>query len=260
MSPVLAFGDDRSEAASRCWEWIVDHRWDGWGLEIITAEPPADMHPVAPEEAELHPWQPDEPRDAAEGGFSSVEHLRAEVDPRIALIARPWDLVAIGPRGSGFLKSLHLGSTADWLLREPASPLVIARQPGPVTRVLLAADGSAHAKRTTACLAAIPWIQDVTVEVVAVDDGQIDIESALTSATEVLSVSGAGVTTVALHGSPTRAISERIEETTPHLVAMGAKGSGGGLKQLVLGSTTAAIAGSTQCSILVAHAQGDDDA
>jgi nucleotide-binding universal stress UspA family protein len=236
--------------------WITSHRWDGWRLEIVTSEPRPGMVPVEPEEAELHPWKPEETRATSDRGFVTVEHLRAELDPRIALMAKPWDLLAIGPRGSGLLKSLHLGSTADWLLREPTSPLVIARDPGPVREILFAADGSNHSKRTLQTLTSIPWIENVLVRVVSVDDGHVDTQAALTEAGEVLEPVGARVEAVSLEGSPTHAIIEEIERSNPDLVAMGVRGVRG-FKRLVVGSTTAAVAGATSQTILVAHAESE---
>lgn len=256
MSPTLAFGDDRSGQADICWAWISNHHWDGWRLEIVTSAPRPGMVPVEPEEAELHPWKPEETRDTSDLGFVTVEHLRAELDPRLALMAKPWDLLAIGPRGSGLLKSLHLGSTADWLLREPTSPLVIARDPGPVREILFAADGSRHAKRTLETLTSIPWIEDVIVRVVTVDDGHVDTQAVLAEVGEVLQPAGARVEAVTLEGSPTHAIIEEIERSDPDLVAMGVRGVRG-FKRLVVGSTTAAIAGATNHTILVAHAEAE---
>lgn len=253
MRSVLAFGDDRSAEADVCWEWISGHSWQGWSLEIVTAEAPEDMHPVSEEEAHLHPWDPPQPRDTGGLGFDNVEHLRAEVDPRLALISRPWDLVAIGPRGSGLLKRLHLGSTADWLLREPTSPLVIAHQPGPVRRVLFAADGSPHAQRAMDCLLSLPWITDTTVHVVSVDDGRVDAEKAAVDAETVLEGASVDTELSVRSGRPTPTILEACRELTPDLVVMGARGITG-LKRVVIGSTTAAVAGSTDRSILVAHA------
>lgn len=256
MSPILAFGDDRSAEADVCWDWIASHMWDGWNLEVVTAEAPEDMHPVTEEQAELHPWEPSQPRDATGLGFTLVEHLRAEVDPRVALISRPWDLVAIGPRGSGLLKRLHLGSTADWLLREPTSPLVIAHQAGPVRRVLVAADGSPHARRAMQCLVSLPWIAETAVHVVAVEDGRIDAETAAANAEKELDSLEVEVESVIRTGRPTQTILDVCQELVPDLVVMGARGVMG-LKRVVIGSTTAAVAGSTDHSILVAHA-GDE--
>jgi len=253
MSKTLAFGDDRSEGAGVCWQWIVSHRWEGWELEVVTAEAPADMHPVPTDQAELHPWKPDEPREAPESGFDSIAHLRADVDPRVALISKMWDLVAIGPRGSGLLKSLHLGSTADWLLREPTSPLLVAKRPEPVERVLVAADGSAHAARAIATLASLPWLGSTSVRIVTVDDGKVDTGAALSAASQSLEQSGADTETVTREGKATRALTAEVEEWVPHLVVMGARGLSG-MRRLVIGSTTAAIAGSSTTSLLVAHA------
>jgi len=257
VTKVLAFGDDRSSEADRCWGWIVAHDWEGWRLEIVTADPPADMHPVGPEEAELHEWRPEQPRPAGEHGFVTVENLRASIDARLALISRAWDLVAIGPRGSGMLKSLHLGSTADWLIREPASPVLVARQVGKVATALVAADGSAHSKRAVETLASLPWLREVAVDVVAVDDGRVDVDSAVEQTMAVLSPTGAAIETTTLTGKPTRALIGRIETSQPDLVVMGVRGLGG-VKRLVVGSTTAAITGSTDRSVLVAHAATGD--
>jgi nucleotide-binding universal stress UspA family protein len=253
MSKTLAFGDDRSEGAGVCWQWIVSHRWEGWSLEVVTAEAPADMHPVSTDRAELHPWEPDEPRAAPEAGFESIAHLRADVDPRVALISKTWDLVAIGARGSGLLKSLHMGSTADWLLREPSSPLLVAKRPDPVERVLVAADGSPHAARAIATLAWLPWLDATSIRIVSVDDGKVDTGAALSGAAQALEPGGFDIETVSHMGNATRTLTAEIDEWDPHLVVTGARGHSG-IKRLMLGSTTAAIAGLAGCSILVAHA------
>lgn len=249
---VLAFGDDRSDEANTCWHWIVAHNWDGWNLEVVTAEAPADMRPASSEEAELHPWEPDDPRNGSAAGFDSTTHLRAEVDPRVALISREWDLVAIGARGFGVLKSIQLGSTADWLLREPTSPLLIARKPGPVTKILVAADGSAHASGAVETLISLPWLAGTTVRVIAVEDGQIDAEATAESTGEKISAHGAEVETTIRRGNVTRSIMAEIEECSPDLVVMGARGHSG-IRRLMVGSSTASVASGTDCSMLVVH-------
>lgn len=254
MSPVLAFGDDRSAEADRCWDWIQSQRWAGWSLEIVTAEPHADMAPVDPEEAKLHPWQPDEPRAIGDSGFGDVEHLYAEIDPRVALISRSWDLVAIGPRGEGLFKGLHLGSTADWLLREPTSPLVIARQAETVRSVLFAADGSTHARRALGTLMKLSWIDDMSVRVVSVDDGKTDTTEAQEEAISTLSDAGADVEGEVLRGNAKKTILDEIADSAPDMVVMGARGIKG-VKRLVVGSTTTAVANSTDRTLLIAHAE-----
>lgn len=257
MSHTMAFGDDHSSEAAMAWQWISSHSWPGWSLEIVTAEPPEDMRPVEEEDARLHPWDPDDPRDPEGLGFDSVVNLRGAMDPRLALIEKPWDLVTIGPRGSGMLKSLHLGSTADWLLRQPVSPLLIARQPDPVRKVLVATDGSPHVRRAVDTLAHLPWLDGVAVHVVTVAERRFDSDDALQSATDRLSGSGADIVdAVERQGKPTRAIVDEVENVNPDLIVMGAKGHGR-IRRVVVGSTAAAIAGSLDRSILVAHATED---
>lgn len=257
MSNTLAFGDDHSQGADGAWDWIASHRWEGWSLEIVTAEPRADMRPVEEEEPRLHPWEPDDPRDTEGLGFDSVVNLCAAIDPRLALIEKPWDLVTIGPRGSGMLKSLHLGSTADWLLRQPTSPLLVARQAGPVRKVLVATDGSPHARRAVHTLATLPWLDGVAVHVVTVAERRFESDDALNSATDALSGSGADVVdAVVRQGRPTHAITTEIEDFDPDLIVMGASGHGS-IRRLAVGSTAAVIAGSVDRSILVAHATED---
>lgn len=257
MSRTLAFGDDHSPGADTAWDWIAGHRWPGWSLEIITADPPEDMRPVEEEEARLRPWEPDDPRDPEGAGFDSVVNLRAAIDPRLALIEKPWDLVTIGPRGSGMLKSLHLGSTADWLLRQPVSPLLLARQTGPVNKVLVATDGSPHARRAVDTLATLPWLEGVAVYVVTVAERRFESDEAVNSATDALSGSGADlVDAVVRQGRPTQAIVDEVDNVDPDLIVMGARGHGK-IRRLVVGSTAAALAGSLDRSMLVAHATQD---
>ena len=139
--PTLAFGDDGSPAADVSWLWIISHTWTGWRLEIITAQGAPIGPPPTPEDATLHHWDPPTPRRPfAETAFGDVEHLTAEIDPRLALW-RPADLLVIGPRGPGLLKALHLGSTAEWLLQHPIAPLVIARSGHPARKVVACHDG-----------------------------------------------------------------------------------------------------------------------
>ncbi|HET9259860.1 MAG TPA: universal stress protein [Acidimicrobiia bacterium] len=254
MTRTLAFGDDHSAQAEVCWSWITAQRWDGWSLEVVTAEPRADLRPMGPDEAELRPWEPDSPREIGNSGFDSLVHLRAEIDPRVALIAKPWDLVAIGPRGSGLLKRLHLGSTADWLLREPTSPLVIANESGQVRDVLFAADGSSHSARALDCVVSLPWVTDVRVIVLVVDDGRVDVESAARSAEKPLADAGVETVRMVRSGRPAHEILDECHKTSPDLVVMGVRGHDG-IKELVVGSTTTAVAGSITTSILVAHAE-----
>src|SRR5436190_24181799 len=126
MSSTLVFGDDGSPSADLAWMWINSHPWPTWRLEVVRAVVP-EVVKVSATRSEAHEWHPDNPRTAfAEARFDDVVHLTIEQDPRIAL-TRHTDLLVIGQRGPGLAKAMHIGSTAEWLLVHPPSPMVIAR-------------------------------------------------------------------------------------------------------------------------------------
>ncbi|MFN0089703.1 MAG: universal stress protein [Acidimicrobiales bacterium] len=247
---TLLFGDDSSPAADLAWAWIEAQRWPGWRVEVVTAADPLGP-PPDPAAAELHPWEPPSPRrPRPSAALERIDHLTARLDPRLAL-SSPADLVVIGPRGPGLWKSLHLGSTAEWLLAHPPSPLVIARRGEPVRTVLAAHDGSSHSEAALAALAALPWLGDAAVSVVVVDDGRSAVADAAAAAQRRLP--GAELLTRA--GKPTAVIEGLLEERRPDLVALGTRGLTG-IRRLRVGSTAAAVARAAPCSVLVACAEG----
>lgn len=134
--------------------------------------------------------------------------------------------------------------------------MVIARQPERVRSVLFAADGSAHARRALGTLMKLPWVTDMSVRVVTVEDGQVDTTPAQEEATSALSEAGAQVAGDVLRGNAKKAILDEIEKFAPDMVVMGARGIKG-VKRLVVGSTTAAVANSTDRTLLIAHAEAE---
>lgn len=248
--PTLAFGDDGSPAADVCWLWINSHTWPGWRLEIITAREAPIGPPPTPRDATLHQWDPPTPRrQLAETAFADVEHLTAQIDPRLAL-TRAADLLVIGPRGPGLLKALHLGSTAEWLLQHPVAPLVIARSGHPVRTVIACHDGSRHAQRAIQCLTNLPWIRSVEVTILVVDDGRADVEKAATTARSELATVDLQPEILDLHGKPTTVILDAIKRHAPDLVALGTRGLTG-IPRLHHGSTAGALARAASCSVLL---------
>jgi nucleotide-binding universal stress UspA family protein len=248
--PTLAFGDDGSPAADVCWLWINSHTWPGWRLEIITAHEAPIGPPPTPQDATLHHWDPPTPRTPfAETAFGDVEHLTAQIDPRLAL-SRPADLLVIGPRGPGLLKALHLGSTAEWLIQHPIAPLVIARSGHPVRTLIACHDGSPHAQRAVQCLTNLPWIRSVEVTILVVDDGRADVENAAAMARSEFGAVDLQPEILDLDGKPTAAILEAIKQQAPDLVALGTRGLTG-MQRLHYGSTAGAIARAARCSVLL---------
>ena len=259
MTRTLVFGDDGSREADVAWLFVNSHAWPGWSLEIVAAEMPEVGKPVPNEQAELHEWVPPSPREPfREAAFERIAHLTALADPRLVL-SRESDLLVIGPRGPGVFKSLHLGSTADWLLLHPPSPLLIARQGHRVRRITLCADGSTHADRVAESVASLPWVGQVELTVVVVDDGRIDVDRATSSARDRLERNGATVNVSLYAGKPTPAIGRHLDASAPDLVAMGTRGLTG-FRRLRLGSTASAVTRTANCSVLVACVDESEEA
>jgi nucleotide-binding universal stress UspA family protein len=261
----LVVGDDSSARADVVWLWVNNHRWPGWLISVVTARPPAEWTPLPPERTHLHPWEPPHPRAILAGGTETrVEHLLAEADPRIVLDSVPdATLVAIGPHGGNRL-GLHIGSTAEWLLHRPTTPLVVIRSARPTRRVLVCTDGSSHARRAAEAAATLPWIGQCEVRVLAVRTGSGDVDGGVADAVAALRAGGAEPTALILdreaypagHGDVRGLLLEEMTTSGTDLVALGTAGSGG-WRRAVLGSTASAIVHRAPCSVLVAFDAGD---
>lgn len=258
-TPRLVFGDDRSPAADVTWHWIGAHAWPGWRISVVTARPAPP--PVPAERATPHLWDPPEPRVLGPDAGTDVEHLLAEADPRLVLDSfTDAALLAVGPRGQGVLKRLHLGSTAEWLVsgHRPLAPVVVVRAARPTQRVLLCVDGSAHAHRAALALRALPWIGQCRLTILGVVGRDPGVERGAEQAAQLLADCSPEVvltdTSKDLASYQVRAaILSRLDDAPPDLVALGTRGVGG-LPRMVLGSTASAVVHHAACSVLVAPA------
>jgi nucleotide-binding universal stress UspA family protein len=259
----LVFGDDGSAAADEAWRWIDAHRWPGWIIAAVTAIDPAVWAVMPPERVPLHAWQSPHPRSLTDDDPTiAVEHLVGEGDPRAVLDScGQAALMVLGPRGSGFLQQLHLGSTSEWLLQAPCPPVVLVRSARPTHHVLVSTDGSVHAGRAVATLTQLPWIGGAEVTVLSVRDGRTDVERAAADAAAVLAASGVNARVVLPEADrhlmgvrpDVRAVIFRaIADSGADLVALGTAGFGT-LRRAFLGSTASAVARHAPCSVLVAH-------
>lgn len=260
-APRLVVGDDGSSAADVVWLWVNNHHWPGWRIAVVTARAPKIGPPVGAERGTLHPWEPPHPRqlftDEAE-----VEHLFAETDPRVALDScTDAALVAVGPRGRGLWKSLHVGSTTEWLIgaHRPLAPVVVVRSARVTQDVLLCTDGSGHARAALEALLALPWLTTCRVAVLGVDDGYNQTGAAVEHAVARLHEHGVDqvrhdVVTALTHTAEfdvRSVVLTTIADLSPDLVAVGARGTGG-VRGLLVGSVTAAVVHHAPCSVLVA--------
>jgi nucleotide-binding universal stress UspA family protein len=264
----LAFGDDGSPGADMAWHWLTQQYWPGWQADVISVDPPEPSLAAVFSYPPLEESHPDNPRTAPiECGLARVRHLRTAYDPRLVLgELTEVDLTVVGARGAGLLKALHLGSTAEWLIRCPGSPVVIARGGSRVERVLVCVDGSGHSRAAVETLAAMPWVAGTRVTVVAVVEAVGETRPEAVQAADLLRSAGTDVDirivepdVLALTVNPRLSIHQAIKDLRPDLVVLGTQGLTG-LPRLLLGSVAGFVAHQAPCSVLLARDRSTQDA
>lgn len=257
MTRRLVFGDDQSQAADVAWLWINSHAWPGWQIEAITVTPAGQA-----QDTEVHAWEPRHPREVLRAGTRTpVHHEQIIGDPMRTMTGlRDRDLLVVGPKGRGFRKTLHLGSTTDALLNDPPMPLVIARHGVPTTRALVCADGSADCRAAVEALQAMPWMREVRVLVMSVPQADIEAPHAAESAAEALRPVAHSVLVEIPTPDPlqivvnTRAVLlEAARRWDADLVVLGTRGLSG-FAAVRAGSIATSLATQAPCSVLMARA------
>lgn len=251
---TLLFGDDGSEEADRVWQWIVAQKWDSWRARILMAMPPEIPTQIsAPDADKPHPWTPSKPRVAPDStGFLMIEHLIAEVDPRIALQeCTDVSLIVVGPRGTGAMKALGIGSTTEYLLSGAPAPLLIARGEKTVKSVLVCADGSSYSIQAAKSAAMLPWISSTEATLITVNPKLGHNPEGIERAASIIETSGARLNKMTGEGKVTRAILEAATKTGTDLIVVGTR-SLTGFRKVLLGSTASWLARHAETSVLVA--------
>ncbi|MEX1043069.1 MAG: universal stress protein [Acidimicrobiia bacterium] len=250
-SPLLIFADDGAPASDRAWRWISSHPWPGWSVDVMTADESQIEWgaPITPQ-----PWTPPWERDRNSIDAETVSFLTAGADPRAMLAETTADLIVLGMKPARHLAAVMTGSTTEWLLHHPPSPLAIVKRSDPVSKVLVCADGSPHSLRAIETFAALPLAGTTNVTVLSVDDGRVDPSSA-GDAAGALESAVASVTTSTASGRPTDAILALATDLSPDLIVLGTRGLTG-WSRLRLGSTASAVVRSTSSDSLVACVNG----
>lgn len=251
----IVMGDDGSEGAELAWRWLMAHRWPGWSVDVVTATEAFSKGVIVSTDAPLTEWDPPTKRVLdPQSGLGAVRFLTKPGDPRAVLDeCRGADLMVMGAVGLGRLKTMLVGSTADWFLHQPSVAVALIRHATPTTSVWFCVDGSPHAQRAVEAVAALPWIHTVRIRLVTVDDGRADNDAALRAATETLHSVGVDAESTTERGRPTHVIMEALagEEDSPPLVVLGTRGLTT-LRRLWLGSTAATIARHYAGNVIVA--------
>lgn len=250
-SRLVVVADDGSPAADVVWQWLTSRSWEGWSVQVVTAD---EEDIVWGESVSGKSWTPPWAR-ASQPDGAEVAYLHYASDPRVMLAERSEaDLLVVGRhrRDDAFD---HLGSTSDWLLHHPPAPLAIIGQVDPISQVLIAADGSAHARTAMETFASLPGAGEAAVTVLSVDDGRTDPGAADEMARTLEGRVGV-VNSLVKRGRPTQVILDAITELGVDLVVVGTKGLTG-WKRIRVGSTAGAVGRAARCNVLVASAEAE---
>lgn len=164
------------------------------------------------------------------------------------------DLIVLGRRGEAAdFASSHLGANVDRIVRSSTKPcLVTPREFVPVTRLLLAFDGSATGKHLLTFLANTPSLKslDIHLLIAAKSDSDPNPAEWLAAAMPILQQAGIEPTVSQPIGEPEKMISQYIQEHNINLLLMGAYGHRR-VRHLVIGSTTVQLLRSSRIPVLL---------
>lgn len=250
-SPLAVVGDDGSAAAEIVWDWVSSHVWDGWRIEVVTADE-GDIVWGAPVRGD--PWTPSWQRKGTPAGAETVRYFKYACDPRAMFAERTEaSLLVVGRHKRDERARVFLGSTSEWLLQHPPAPLVLVGRTDPLSDVVVCVDGSDHAEAALQSFLSLPESSSCDVTVLTVDDGRSSPDLAEKVAARI---EGAVATAspLVLRGNPTQAIVGHLSAACPSLVVIGTKGLTG-WKRIRVGSTGGAVARQTPCNTLIASAE-----
>ncbi|MEM9047169.1 MAG: universal stress protein [Pseudomonadota bacterium] len=187
-------------------------------------------------------------------GVGAVTTALRQGDLLDAMVEREADaaLIVIGKRGEAadFAK-LHLGSNLERIIRAARRPILIAsRAFQPVTRALIAFDGSDSALKAVEEMARSPHFGGLSCRLVTVGAESAASRAALDQSAETLSDAGLTVQTQIVAGQPETAIAAAVGEAGADLLVMGAYGHSR-LRNLVIGSTTSALIRACQIPVMI---------
>lgn len=180
-------------------------------------------------------------------------HRRGSLVETIAEMEADVALVVMGKRGEhADTAPAHLGSNLERVARAIHKPLLVATKTvKPVSRFLIAYDGSPSAQKAVEYIAANPLLKGLECHLLKAGDKTNESEAMLKQAQDKLTAVGFTVHAAFISGkSVTDAVASAIAEHAIDLLVIGAYGHAK-LRSLILGSTTTALIRKSDVPVLL---------
>lgn len=161
-------------------------------------------------------------------------------------------LITIGKRGedAGFASG-HLGSNLERIVRTSKVPIFVSsREFHPISKVLVAYDGSASAKVAIKRVSASPVCKDLDICVLTVGEDATLAQKTADEAVAELHAAHITASSRVASGEPEDILANLISEEGFDLLVMGAYGHGR-IRSLIIGSTTTAMIQSVKIPVLL---------
>lgn len=160
--------------------------------------------------------------------------------------------ITIGKRGEGAdFASGHLGSNLERIVRTSKVPVFVAsREFRPISKVLVAYDGSASARIAIERMSNSAVFTDLEVCVLSVAQDSRRAQTVADEAVSKLNAVNIASTARIASGEPEDVLSKLIAEEGFDLLVMGAYGHGR-IRNLIIGSTTTAMIQSVKIPVLL---------
>jgi len=195
---------------------------------------------------------------------AEVVVTRGDARHLIPFFARKWSSDLIFVRAHVRKDWMHamLGSVARAVVTTAPCTVQIVRDPegdralnlASARRVLLASDGSEQSVAAAEGLAARPWPEGSEFRIVTVEEPWLIRPASVIHNVEtverVLVSAGLTATVAALSGNPKEVILEEAKKWNADLIVVGSHGRRG-IKRLLLGSVSEAVAMNAHCSVVV---------